>query len=119
MLRPCAPTAAMTVRPSATTRSRVSTRRLVLASPGGLNQSASASASAGGRPAIPASTLCLHTGAAFDSEQSSLYCVQCSSELNSVHVTVFFRVAGPVAWPDARGNGLKVTTARNEVVVTG
>jgi hypothetical protein len=27
-------------------------------------------------------------------------------------VTVFFRVAGPLAWPDARENGMTVTTAR-------
>jgi hypothetical protein len=25
---------------------------------------------------------------------------------------VFFRVAGPLAWPDARENGMTVTTAR-------
>jgi hypothetical protein len=27
-------------------------------------------------------------------------------------VTVFFRVAGPLAWPDARENGMTVTAAR-------
>jgi hypothetical protein len=27
-------------------------------------------------------------------------------------VTVFFRVARPLAWPDARENGMTVTTAR-------
>jgi anti-anti-sigma factor len=44
MLRACAPSVLMTARPSATTRSRVSTRRLARASPGWLNHSASAAA---------------------------------------------------------------------------
>ena len=55
MLRDCAPSALMTVRAPATTRSRVSVRRLVSASPGGLNHSERVSASAGCWGAMAAS----------------------------------------------------------------
>ena len=72
MLRACAPPAAMTVRPSATTRSRVSARRLVFASPGRVEPERERVRFRWLPTCHCCLPLCLRTGAAFDSEQSSL-----------------------------------------------